>query len=170
MLKFLGAVTLLMCCMLSFAAPSLVENMNVQGYWQIIDDHTHLPTAVMQVFAKQGKYYGRIAKIYSVAGDKPTDVCHVCKGDRHDKPILGMILMQDMQYKKANFYDDGKILDPKSGHLYSCNMRITDAGQRLKVRGYFGFTLLGRTQTWLRLRSLNDRQPLAWLEDDIRAL
>ena len=44
-------------------------------------------------------------------------------------------------------WNDGKILDPKTGKIYKCYISLEDEN-KLKVRGYIGFALLGRTQYW----------------------
>jgi uncharacterized protein (DUF2147 family) len=47
-------------------------------------------------------------------------------------------------------WSGGKILDPDNGKTYKCYIAVEDGGQKLKVRGFIGFSLLGRTQYWLR--------------------
>ncbi len=44
----------------------------------------------------------------------------------------------------------GQILDPGNGKTYRSTMEITDSGKKLKVRGYIGVPMLGRTQIWIR--------------------
>jgi hypothetical protein len=48
-------------------------------------------------------------------------------------------------------YDGGDILDPESGSIYRCRILLSDDGAKLFVRGYLGFSLFGRTQTWIRM-------------------
>ena len=45
----------------------------------------------------------------------------------------------------------GQILDPDNGKTYRCKMTVSDDGRELDVRGYIGISLIGRTQTWLRV-------------------
>jgi uncharacterized protein (DUF2147 family) len=52
--------------------------------------------------------------------------------------------------KQSDRYDGGQILDPENGNVYRCKMELRDQGAKLKVRGFMGISLLGRTQTWLR--------------------
>jgi uncharacterized protein (DUF2147 family) len=47
-------------------------------------------------------------------------------------------------------YSGGTILDPNNGKVYQSKATLTDDGKQLKLRGYIGMPLLGRTQTWLR--------------------
>ncbi|MFX9518072.1 DUF2147 domain-containing protein [Acinetobacter baumannii] len=42
------------------------------------------------------------------------------------------------------------MLDPASGKVYSVKLTPVEGGRKLDVRGFMGFSLLGRTQTWTR--------------------
>jgi uncharacterized protein (DUF2147 family) len=48
-------------------------------------------------------------------------------------------------------YENGRIYDPKNGKEYKCVMTLKDANT-LDVRGYVGITLIGRTDTWTRVK------------------
>ena len=77
-----------------------------------------------------------------------SDRCVKCQGALHNKPILGLVIMKNMKWQ-GNKYTGGTILDPNKGKSYHLHMHVVD-GNKLKLRGYIGFPLLGRTQTWLR--------------------
>jgi uncharacterized protein (DUF2147 family) len=47
-------------------------------------------------------------------------------------------------------WDGGKILDPVKGQIYNAKLSLADNGRSLKVRGYIGVSLFGRTQIWVR--------------------
>ena len=47
--------------------------------------------------------------------------------------------------------EDGKILDPDSGRIYSLEGELVENGKKLRLRGYLGISALGRSQTWLRV-------------------
>ena len=65
------------------------------------------------------------------------------------RPIIGLLLIQGFKYDGDNVWIDGTIYDPDSGKLYSCKMTLMMDG-RLKVRGYVGISLFGRTEIWTR--------------------
>lgn len=46
---------------------------------------------------------------------------------------------------------DGNIYDPGNGKTYSCKLRLEEG--KLKIRGYVGISLFGRSTTWTRVKS-----------------
>ncbi|MTI31608.1 DUF2147 domain-containing protein, partial [Xanthovirga aplysinae] len=65
------------------------------------------------------------------------------------KPILGLNLLTNFEFKGKNEWEGGNIYDPNNGKTYSCVMKLKNNGD-LQVRGYVGFSLLGRTVIWTR--------------------
>jgi uncharacterized protein (DUF2147 family) len=47
-------------------------------------------------------------------------------------------------------YAGGDILDPDTGAVYRCKMHVENGGTELHLRGFIGFSLIGRTQIWNR--------------------
>ena len=63
---------------------------------------------------------------------------------------LGLELLKDFTFDGDNVWEDGTIYDPKSGKTYSCKMTLD--GNSLKIRGYVGISLFGRSETWTRVK------------------
>jgi len=125
--------------------PLIVEqpqNAGIVGYWKTVDDGTGKAESVIEIFEKpDGKYYGRISKMLI----KP--VSDKCRDDRKGAPLLGLEIIRALaKEKNGQLYGGGTITDPKNGKTYKCT--VTRDGDRLHVRGYVGFSLMGRTQTW----------------------
>lgn len=119
------------------------------GVWQTIDDNTHQPKALVQISQNDdGTLSGKVIKGLN-PNDKPGKLCTACTDERKDKPILGMTIIKSMK-QDGDKWDGGNILDPENGKVYKCNMHLADGGQKLVVRGYVGFSLIGRSQTWIR--------------------
>ena len=115
----------------------------IEGKWKTIDDETGQAKSIVEITKKaDGKYYGKVIQLLI----KPAHAnCIDCKDDRKNKPILGMEVIRDMQ-KDGSEFTGGTITDPKTGKTYKCN--ISRDGDKLNVRGYVGFSFIGRSQTW----------------------
>lgn len=117
------------------------------GFWQPLDG-SGKPLGLIRIFEANGLYYGRIEP--SSPHDDRNAHCTRCTGERHNQPIIGLILMRHLRPKNGA-YVDGDIVDPGTGRVWSCSLRLTDGGRELIMRGFFGISLLGRSQTWRRV-------------------
>ena len=129
-------------CSFTFAQNSVI------GKWKTIDDETGKPVSVVEIYESKGKIYGKVIEVFNPKNRKR--VCENCSGDDHNKPILGLVVIKGLT-KEGNEYTNGKILDPKHGKLYKCYITLENA-DKLKVRGYIGISLIGRTQYWERVK------------------
>ena len=66
-----------------------------------------------------------------------------------DRPVRGLVIMTGFRYEGDGEWTGGRIYDPNSGNTYKGTIRVQDA-DTLKLRGYIGISLLGRTDTWTR--------------------
>ena len=62
---------------------------------------------------------------------------------------LGMVMMSGFAYDEDNIWEDGKLYDPKKGKTYSGILTLKDVNT-LDLRGYIGFSFIGRSSTWTR--------------------
>ena len=116
------------------------------GHWKTIDDKTGKPKSIVLIYMENGKLYGKVEAILQPDAKK---VCDKCKDERKDQPIVGMVIMRGLALH-GDEYSGGDILDPDNGSIYRCKLRVTEHGSQLSVRGFIGFSLLGRSQTWTR--------------------
>lgn len=127
-------------------------SQSVTGIWETIDDETGKAKSHVLVFENKGKIYGKVIKILDPA--KKDKTCTKCaKNDpRKDKKIQGMIIVTGLK-KDGNEYNGGKILDPNKGKVYGCKMWLDkNDSDKLNVRGFMGISMLGRSQTWNRVK------------------
>lgn len=64
------------------------------------------------------------------------------------QPLCGLNIGTGFRQVDAQHLTDGKVYDPESGHTY--NGTITTDGDEMKLRGFVGISLLGRTEVWHR--------------------
>jgi len=93
-----------------WACSVFAKNDTIVGYWQTLDRKTHLPSSVVEIWEKQGKLYGKVAKIYPENGHKSSDLCEKCKGELFNKPVLNMIILRDLVYINANISPQMKLV------------------------------------------------------------
>lgn len=126
-----------------------IQAQDVTGVWKTIDDDGETVKSHLEIFEKDGKYFGKVIKLFREPDEEQNPKCLDCKGAKKDQPILGMEIVWDL-VKKDQYWQDGKIMDPENGKDYKCFMELIEP-DKLKVRGYMGFSLLGRTQYWYRI-------------------
>lgn len=115
----------------------------IVGKWKTIDDNNGKARSIVEIYEKDGKYFGKIVKLFRDEGEDPNPTCDECKGKKKGQPIIGMEIISDME-KDGDEFEDGEILDPENGKTYDCKMWVEDGN--LRVRGYLLFFY--RTQTW----------------------
>lgn len=120
----------------------------ILGKWLNEDKDAHI-----EIAKDAGKYFGKIVwlrdPIDEVTGkpkldDENSDVA------LQSRPILGLVILKDFTFDGEEEWEDGTIYDPKNGKTYDCYMKIDDAGI-LKIRGYIGFSWIGRNTYWTRV-------------------
>jgi len=114
------------------------------GVWKTIDDETGEEKSQVEIYEKNGKYFGKIIKLLNAS----TTVCDNCTGDRKGKALVGMEILWDMK-KSGRTWKSGGIFSPTKDKTYTCKMWL-EGDDKLKVRGYVA--LFYRTQTWHRIK------------------
>jgi uncharacterized protein (DUF2147 family) len=138
---------------LTVGGHAIGADMSPVGLWQAVDPDTKQPTGWFAVTENNGVYDGSLVKMFLQPGQDPNEVCDKCTGDRHNQPWLGLQIIRGMKPDpdSGDKFTGGTILDPRDGHVYDAMMTLTPDGQTLVVRGYLGFSLLGRNEYWTRL-------------------
>jgi uncharacterized protein (DUF2147 family) len=124
------------------------QNPSVLGKWKTFDDQTGKQMGIIHIYEEQGIIYGKVIQI--TKEQDRNKLCNNCVGVDKDQPILGLVVLRGLE-KDGDEYNGGKILDPKHGKYYKCYINLED-DNKLKVRGYVGISLFGRTQFWYRIK------------------
>ncbi len=125
----------------------LLGAQTIFGKWKTVDEDTGEEKSVVEIYEKNGKVYGKIVDIFdSSKRDLP---CKFCKGDTYMKPILGLVIIKDLE-RVGDVYKRGTITNPEDGKTYDCRITLDDDNDDiLQLRGYMAF--LYRTQYWKRV-------------------
>lgn len=118
------------------------------GIWETPGDDN----GRIEIFKSGNKYYGKIIwlKRKSENGEVLTDKNNPNKS-LQNRPIIGTEILKGFIFNKKDLWEDGEIYDPKNGNTYSCQISLQDKNT-MKVRGYIGFSLIGRTEYWKRVK------------------
>ncbi len=149
MYEKLSLLSLMIMSFCFFFIGSAPAQAPIAGKWKTIDDETNEPKSIVQIFEKDGQYYGKVIELFLKPDADPNPTCDKCPDDdpRKNQPTLGMEIIQDLK-PDGDAYSGGTILDPKKGKIYKC--KIWAEGDELKVQGSFLF--ISRTQTWHRTK------------------
>jgi uncharacterized protein (DUF2147 family) len=139
-----AAATLSLVSMAVFANPAPVT-----GQWKTVDEKG-AETGVIEIYEQGGKVFGKLVSVKEPldAQGKPK-LCNKCSGADKDKPIVGLVILKGLS-ADGDEYNGGTITDPNSGDVYKAKIEAVEGGKKLKVRGFLGISLLGRTQVWLK--------------------
>ena len=131
-------------CACSATSICAAQTTSPIGLWKNED-------ATFEIFENGGKLSARIVALRepkTPEGKEKTDI-HNPDRSKRDRPIIGLVFMSGFNRKSDTRWDNGTIYDPKSGSTYSCFMEL-DGPDRIKVRGFIGISLIGRTDVWTR--------------------
>ena len=127
---------------------SLISNaQTIFGKWNSKNEKTGEVDSVIEIYEKEGKAYGKVVEILNKKIENPT--CQNCEGENKDKPILGLNILTGLE-KDGDEWNNGEILDPRDGKVYKCYVKL-ESKNKLKLRGYIGISLFGKTAHWHRV-------------------
>jgi uncharacterized protein (DUF2147 family) len=129
---------------------SIAQNPDeILGLWLNQDKDAHV-----EITKRGNKYYGKVVWLKFPNEDDGTPKVDDENPDERlqSRPIKGLEIVKDLEWDTDdNEWDDGSIYDPKSGNTYSCYATIKEKDV-LNLRGYIGFSLIGRTNVWTRVK------------------
>lgn len=130
-------------------SPAWAQDASPVGLWKNIDDVSGKPKALIRISESNGVLQGKIEKLFRAPELEQNPKCDKCTDARKDQPLVGLLLLSGLK-KDGDEYNGGEILDPENGKVYKSKLELADGGKKLKVRGYIGVPMLGRSQTWVR--------------------
>lgn len=120
------------------------------GEWKTVDDATGKPKSIVSIREQNGTLYGTIEKLFDPPVPHPT--CYLCSGAMKDRPLVGLQVLWGFRQVGSQWLG-GRVLDPETGKIYRAAVSLEDGGKKLRLHGYIGIPLFGRTQHWLRVNN-----------------
>jgi uncharacterized protein (DUF2147 family) len=138
--------------LITAAVPSGAQQQpTAAGLWQKLDDDTKKPLIWFLFVDKGGGVFeGYAAKLFPQPGESPNPTCTRCTDDRKGAPMLGLPMIRGMK-RTGLKYEDGTVLDPRDGKVYSAVMTLDPAKGTLTLRGYVGIQLFGANDVWYKV-------------------
>lgn len=127
---------------------------DITGIWQHIDDKSGNPQATIEIKKDaNNSYSGTVINLIKRPGYNPPPNCVNCPAPYTNQPILGMTVLKGLKsIDGTSSYDKGRVIDPLNGKIYNARMKLNASGKRLSLRAYMGASVLGRSQTWVRIQ------------------
>ena len=144
--------TVLACLILTGTAALAAGTEGILGTWA-----TEGAKSQVEIFRCADRICARIVSLkepaYLEARDGPVGTTKTDRKNpdpaRRGKPILGLQIMEGFTPTGEGSWGNGTIYDPVNGKTYRCKAEL-DGANRLKVRGFIGIALIGRTTVWTR--------------------
>jgi uncharacterized protein (DUF2147 family) len=129
-----------------FDAQSQNKTEDIIGIWLTAGKEP----AKIQIYTVGGKIYGKIIWLKNPTenGKQRLDANNPDK-EKRGNPIIGLVMLKGFKFDGDDEWKGGDIYDPENGKTYNSYMYLKGKNV-LKVRGYVGISLLGRTETWTR--------------------
>ena len=108
----------------------------------------------LEIYKKNNSFFGKIIWLKEPLdkhGNEKLDKKNPNKLLRN-KPIKGLVIMNDLKYKKKGEWTEGEIYDARSGKTYSLEVYMKNSNE-LELRGYIGLTLFGKSTSWTRVKN-----------------
>jgi uncharacterized protein (DUF2147 family) len=146
----LAFIALLLCCLLTASGAHAADaEANPLGTWSTQGDDSHV-----KIEKCGASLCGTIVWLKDPLGDDGKDAVDSKNPDPslRTQKLVGLSLLSGFEpTDDPSVWKNGRIYNPEDGRTYSCNLTVQDTNT-LRVRGYVGFSLLGETQIWNRVR------------------
>ncbi|MDA9262639.1 DUF2147 domain-containing protein [bacterium] len=124
-----------------------IQTPDFEGNWVTIDDETGVEKSIIKLYIENDTLYGRIETL--LLEEDQGQLCTNCTGSELNQPIEGLIILKGLT-RDGEQWTGGTILDPANGKEYQCTLTL-EGDSELNVRGFIGFSFIGRTQRWKRM-------------------
>jgi uncharacterized protein (DUF2147 family) len=121
----------------------------ITGVWLFKQRGTNI-----EIYKKGDAYFGKIVdmmpSVNKETGKPFTDDNNPDKRKR-SQPLLGLEIISNLRREKDNCWQNGKLYDPSHGKEFDCMIELIDKNN-LKITGYWGWTYVGKSFVWTRVK------------------
>ena len=125
------------------------ESNMICGTWLEEKKQSHIEIYQIDNDTYEGKIVW-LAEPLNELGEIKLDKENPDKSLRNRK-IQNLIIIEKLKFIETNKWSNGSIYDARSGKTYSLNAKLEDQNT-LFMRGYIGFSLIGKTTRWTRIK------------------
>jgi uncharacterized protein (DUF2147 family) len=146
-MKQIVCLSFLLCCFYNNVF-SQNRSSDIVGTWLTSGKNP----GKIQIYQAGDKYFGKITWLqvpHDPAGKPKVDTKNPDEKNR-TQPLLNLVILKDFTFNGKDEWSNGHIYDPSGGKTYNCYIKLKD-WNTMKVRGFIGVSLLGRTETWTRV-------------------
>ncbi|MEO0505413.1 MAG: DUF2147 domain-containing protein [Bacteroidota bacterium] len=133
-------LTLILGLIVSLSFSQSAGDKIIGQYW------TETKEGKIEIFKKDNRYFGKIIwrKDARLDTENPNEKLQ-------SRNVVGIVFMKDFVFKNDKWIN-GEVYSIENGGNYSGKMWLENNGSILKMRGYLGISLLGKTATLSRVR------------------
>ena len=122
---------------------------DILGKWKTYDIFDkNVPESIVEIYSIDDRIYVKIVEI--IPDEHKNDLCNNCPGTLKGKPILGIVILEGAEFKDG-IWQGVKMLNAKNGKRYGCHISLV-APDLLKIRGFVGYPIFGKTLYWTRVK------------------
>ncbi|MGI6198069.1 MAG: DUF2147 domain-containing protein [Candidatus Cloacimonadaceae bacterium] len=147
-MKHLLSIALILVLCLPLVAQKVSKD-DITGKW-----YTEKKDSIIQIFKTEaGSYNGKLVWIKEAIDKDGKPIVDKNNPDKklRNRPLMNMVIITGLEYKKKASYEGGKIYNPDDGKTYNCKVEMPNVNT-LKLRGFVGVSVLGKTNTWTRAK------------------
>ncbi len=130
------------------ALPLIASAQSPVGTWT-----NEAREAKFEIFEQGGKLYGKIIELKEPNDKegKPKTDTNNPDSSKRGTALVGLTFLRAFSSAGAGRWENGSIYDPKNGKTYKAWMQMT-GNDKIEVRGFIGFSFVGRSQNWSRVK------------------
>jgi len=122
---------------------------DILGKWKTYDIFDkNVAESIVEIYSIDDRIYVKIVEI--IPDEHKNDLCKNCPGTLNGKPILGIVILEGAEFKDG-IWQGVKMLNAKNGKSYGCHISLV-APDLLKIRGFVGYPIFGKTLYWTRVK------------------